>query len=187
MAGCVLSKNKTRPRNFLKIAKNDPGCSLMLFNPRPSLRTLRTLRLPGRALIPPILRCIWITNREVVFVYDALCLTDQIYSPLTTSSEHKKHKKCANRLQIRAPLLPTLDLQYYFKWVFREWFCKKRYPENHGNAINGFQTRYFTTKRDILGFICLERKPKLKIEKSLDDKYLFQRKQLYDLYIGQGP
>ena len=53
MAGCVLSKNKTRPRNFLKIAKNDPGCSLMLFNPRPSLRTLRTLRLPGRALIPP--------------------------------------------------------------------------------------------------------------------------------------
>ena len=54
MAGCVLSKNKTRPRNFLKIAKNDPGCSLMLFNPRPSLRTLRTLRLPGRALIPPL-------------------------------------------------------------------------------------------------------------------------------------
>ena len=31
---------------------------------------------------------------EVVFVYDALCiyLADQIYSPLTTSSEHKNAK-----------------------------------------------------------------------------------------------
>ena len=53
MAGRVLSKNKTRPKNFLKIAKNQPGCSLMLFNPQPSLRTLRLRRLPGRALIPP--------------------------------------------------------------------------------------------------------------------------------------
>ena len=53
MAGCVLSKTKTRPRNFLKIAKNEPGCFLMHFNPQPGLRLLRLRRLRGRALIPP--------------------------------------------------------------------------------------------------------------------------------------
>ena len=71
MAGCVLSKNKTRPRNFLKIAKNDPGCSLMLFNPRPSLRTLRTLRLPGRALIPPLASPCLATIFKVTLLFSA--------------------------------------------------------------------------------------------------------------------
>ena len=76
-----------------------------------------------------------------------LCLSMMHFALLIRFTHHSQHhqsirstKKCANRLQIRAPLLPTLDLQYYFKWVFREWFCKKRYPENHGNAISEFQT-----------------------------------------------